>query len=289
MYLTKINHDFNFILEDKIDEVLYTLEFKKIFMVMTPPFFTSKITFQTNQGRDTYLLWYVPPFKKKKRYVFVVENIVKFYWEEGSQSIRYQYLKDADDTLVKYWLLHTFLPLFYILEGMYDILHVGAIQVGEKALLFAAPSFGGKSTLTHYFLEQGHALLSDDRLGIIKRNDGYYAVPSYPYARNYRELENLGNFAKNFAKSTLPIEAFFYLKKVGPEDEVRIKKVKGYEKFSVLEMSHDIKLSSLKLKNFFTLHDLTQSSTIYELQVPQDIHRLEEVYDIIIKTIKRTG
>jgi len=185
-------------------------------------------------------------------------------------------------------LLHTFLPLYYVLEDIYEILHVGAISLKGKALLFAAPSFGGKSTLTHYFLEKGHTLLSDDRLGITKRKEGYYAVPSYPYARNYREVENLGDHVENFTKMALPVNVFFHLKKVGPDDEVRVKKVKGYEKFSALEMSHDIKLSSLKQKKFFSLHDLAQNFTIYELQVPQDINRLEEVYDTILRTVDET-
>jgi len=282
MYLTEIKHDFNFILEDEIDEVLYKLEFKKTVTLMSFPFLQSKIVFHSNQGRDTYLLWHTSLRKKKKQYIFVVEGIVKFYWEEGSQSIKYTYLKDANDILVRYWLLHTFLPLYYILEDIYEILHVGAVEVEGKAVLFAAPSFGGKSTLTNYFLKQGHTLISDDRVGILRREEGYYAVPSYPYARSYRELETLGTRVENFAKKALPVQVLFHLKQVGAEEKVCIKKLKGNAKFSVIEMSHDIKLSSLKQKKFFTLNTLAQNLMIYEIQVPQNMNRLDEVYKAIL-------
>ena len=283
MYLTKIKHDFNFVLENEIDEVLYGLEFKKTSTISSLPFLQSKIVFQTNQGRNTYVLWNNPFWKKRKTYIFVVENIVKFYWEEGTQSIKYTYLKEGKDDLVKYWLLHTFLPLYYVLEDIYDILHVGAVDFYGKALLFAAPSFGGKSTLTNYFVQQGHTLISDDRIGLVKAGVDYRAVPSYPYARKYRKLETLGKYVQNFAKTTLPIHTIYHLKQVGPEEEVCIKKLKGNEKFSVIEMSHDIKFSSLKQKKFFALNTLAQNITIYELQVPQNIERLEEVYCAILE------
>ncbi len=164
LYLTHIIHDFNFTLNSNEDEALYTLTFKQIKLGSLFPLFKSKISFHSNQGRNTTLLWGIPMNSSVKQYIFVVEDIIKFYWEEGSSSITYKYLKEADDTLVHYWLLHTFLPLYYVLENVYDMLHVGSVEINAKACLFAAPSFGGKSTLTYHFMQKGHPLFSDDKL-----------------------------------------------------------------------------------------------------------------------------
>lgn len=283
MYLTRIIHDFNFVIDAEMDEVLYSLEFKKVKM---RPFFSlskSKISFHSNQGRNTSLLWYKSILSSVKNYTFVVDDVVVFSWKKGSKIINYRYLKHADDALIRYWLLHTFLPLYYVLENIYEMLHVGAIEIEGRACLFAAPSFGGKSTLTHYFLEKGHNLLSDDKLALFERNKDYYAAPSYPYARNYRNLEDLGKYIENFSTKALPVSCVYRLIQVDKEESISIREVKGMHKFAILEMSSDIKLSMLKHEKFSKLHDLTQKLPIYEINVPQSFDRLEDVYEKIVE------
>lgn len=283
MFLTQITHDFNFTNDIKMDEVFHTLDFKQKKIAPLFPLLKSKISFHSNQGRNTYLLWGTLITSSVNQYTFVVEDIIKFYWEEGSNNITYKYLKKADDKLVHYWLLHTFLPLYYVLENVYDMLHVGAVEVEGKACLFAAPSFGGKSTLTHYFLQKGHALLSDDKLALLKKDNTYVAVPSYPYARNYREFEDLGKHIENFSKKSLPVGCMYRLIQVEETEDISIEKVKGVDKFAIVEMSCDIKLSMLKEKKFSQLHDLVQNLSIYNITVPQDLNRLDEVYEKIRK------
>jgi len=283
MFLTQITHDFNFTDVVDMDEVLHTLAFKQRKIAPFFPLLKSKIAFHSNQGRNTTLLWGMPIRSSLKQYTFVVEDIIKFYWEEGSNRITYKYLKETDDTLVHYWLLHTFLPLYYVLENTYDMLHVGAVAIEGKACLFAAPSFGGKSTLTHHFLEKGHTLLSDDKLALFKKDNTYVAVPSYPFARNYRKLEDLGNYIENFSKKSLPVGVMYRLVQVGAEEAITIQEVKGIDKFSIVEMSSDIKLSMLKKEKFSQLHYLVQNLSIYNITVPQDLNRLDEVYEKIRK------
>ena len=287
MFLTQIRHDFNFTIDTDIDETLHALVFKQVKIGPLLPVFKSKILFHSNQGRNTSLLWGRTIGSSLNQYTFVVEDIIKFYWEEGSNNITYKYLKKANDTLVHYWLLHTLLPLYYVLENVYDMLHVGAVEVAAKACLFAAPSFGGKSTLTHHFLQKGHTLLSDDKLALFKRDNAYVAVPSYPYARNYREFEDLGKYIENFSKKSLPVGCMYRLIQVGEEEDVSIKQVKGIDKFAIVEMSCDIKLSMLKEEKFSQLHDLVQNLKIYEIRVPQDLNRLDEVYEKIMEHFKR--
>lgn len=283
MYLTHIIDDFNF--EDFVetDEVLYTLKFEQIKIKIVFPFFKSKVLFHNNQGRNCSLLWSHTLHGTVKNYIFRVENIVEFYWDKGSNVIKYKYLKYADKKLVHYWLLHTFLPLYYTLENVYEILHVGAVAINEKVCLFAAPSFGGKSTLTHYFLEKGHQLFSDDKLALFKRDNVYFAAPSYPYVRNYRKYENLGEFRRNFSEKSLVVGCIYKLIQVAEDDEIKIEEVRGVHKFSIIEMSSDIKLSFLKKEKFSHLHDLAENLTIYTITIPQNLNRLEEVYKKIIE------
>ena len=283
MYLTDISHDFTFNIDGKHDEVLHALKFKKNKIKSSLPFLTSRVPLHSNQGRNTYLLRGKNIFSSVVNYTFVVEDIIKFDWKEGSKNIKYEYLKYADDILAHYWLSHTFLPLYYYLENIYDMLHMGAIEINGRACLFAAPSFGGKSTLTHFFLQKGHKLIADDRLPVYKKDSHYFAVPSYPYARNYRKIEDLGEYIENHLSKSLPIGNIYRLVQVEAEEKVTILEAKGVNKFAILEMSSDIKLSMLKKKEFANLNDLVANFCIYEISIPQNHSRLEEVYKIIVE------
>lgn len=283
MFLTQLSHDFNFTIDVKMDEVLHTLEFKKARIKSFFPLFKSKISFHSNQGRNISLLWHKSIVSSVRKYTFIIDDVVMFSWKQGSRVINYRYLKHADDELIHYWLLHTFFPLYYVLENIYEMFHVGAIEIEGRACLFSAPSFGGKSTLTHYFLEKGHNLLSDDKLAILKRDNHYYAVPSYPYARNYRNFEDLGKHIENFSTKSLPIGCVYRLIQVDKEESISIREVKGIEKFTIVEMFNDIKLSMLKKEKFSQLHNLAQELPIYEIRVPQSFDRLDDVYEKIVK------
>ena len=288
MYLTHITHDFDFALASQMEEALHSLQFKKTGSVHLLPLFKTKIYFHNNQNRNIHLTLGKKINSSVKSFSFTIEDIVKFFWTEGSGKVEYKYLKQANEKLVHYWLLHTFLPLYYEIENIYDMFHVGAVEIEGKASLFAAPSFGGKSTLTYHFLQKGHTLLCDDTLALTQRKETCMAVPSYPYARNYRAFEDLGEHISDFSKRSLPVGCIYKLLKAEAEDEVVIKEVKGVEKFAVIEMCSDIKLSFLKEKKFSHLHHLTQCLPVYSIKVPQNLHRLDEVYEKITAHFKKS-
>ena len=75
----------------------------------------------------------------------------------------------------------------------------------------------------------------------------------------------------------------YRLVQVGAEEAINIQEVKGIDKFSIVEMSSDIKLSMLKKEKFSQLHYLVQNLSIYNITVPQDLNRLDEVYEKIRK------
>ena len=250
---------------------------------MAFPFWGSRISFHSNQGRKVYLQSNRCIARSSEYYTFTIEGVIIFRWEKGTNTIRYTTLKDANGRLIQYWLLHTFLPVYYLLEEKYQMLHVGGVELDGKACFFAAPSFGGKSTLTHYFLQQGHRLLSDDTLGVYKKGKQYYAVPSYPYIRNYRKIEDLGSPVENFSRQSMPIGRIYRLVQVGSNSDISIRKTRGIEKFSVVEMCRDIKFPIAKEEHLEAWIDFTRNIPIYEIMIPQDQNRLEEVYQAIIK------
>ena len=136
------------------------------------------------------------------------------------------------------------------LRGIYHILHVGSVEIEGKPVLFSAPSFGGKSTMTDYFIQKGHTMLSDDSLGIDKRGDKYYAIASYPVHRPYRELETLGYPVENFATEPKPLHAVYLLEKSEPDVEVEIIEIKGIEKFKAFHYSTFIDFDFMKKERF---------------------------------------
>ena len=164
---------------------------------------------------------------------------------------------------------------------MYIMLHVGAINISGRACLFAAPSFGGKSTLTHTFLNKGHALLSDDKLALYKEKNQYRVAPSYPYARAYRALEDLGKYIDNFNSKSLPVDIMYKLTKTEENHTIDFSILQGLEKYAVVEMSYEIKMHDFKIGRYEHINDMVKYLTVYEVTVPQNLDRLDEVYQKI--------
>ena len=211
-----------------------------------------------------------------------IDTVVTLQWDAGQRRILYAKEKGYRPEYLRFWVLHTFLPLVFELERRYRILHVGSVLVEEKPILFSAFSFGGKSTMTDYFLRQGHPLLSDDSLGIEKREDGYYAIPSYPFHRPYREVEALGFHTENFAPEPRPLHAVFTLKQAAPDADVRIDELKGIEKFKAFHYSSFIDFDFMKRERFTFFTEMAKAVPVYRVNVPWDLARLPEVYDAIV-------
>ena len=127
---------------------------------------------------------------------------------------------------------------------------MGSVEIGGKPVVFSAFSFGGKSTMTDYFLQKGHTMLSDDSLAIDKRGNEYYAIASYPFHRPYREFETLGYPVENFATEPKPLHAVYLLEKSEPDAAVEIIELKGIEKFKAFHYSSFIDFSFMKKERF---------------------------------------
>lgn len=211
-----------------------------------------------------------------------VKDVASFIWRCGEHSIAYIPQQLLAPELLQFWILHTILPMALALEKTYEILHVGAVEVNGEPILFSAESFGGKSTMTDYFLKQGHTLLSDDTLGVYKKNGDYVAVASYPFHRPYRKAESLGDKVVNVSTHPKPIKAIFLLEKSEARADVAIEELKGIEKYKAFHFSTFINFDFLQQHRFQLLGEMANTLPVYKVSVPWDITRIDEVYHSII-------
>ena len=218
---------------------------------------------------------------------FLVEDVVTFSVKKGENSISYRLYKEGTQDLAMYWLSHTFLPIVFTLENTYYFLHAGAVEIDSKPVLFVADSFGGKSTMTDFFIKKGHTMISDDKVAVYEDERGVLAVPSYAYHRPYRKVEDLGYPVKNFAKEPKVMHSIFHLIKANEKAEIEIEEVFGVEKFRVLKFCTEIELQINHKSRFEMLSKIANNIKLYNIMVPWDMNRLEEVYQTIVNFIKK--
>lgn len=217
---------------------------------------------------------------------YEVKDVVRFYWISGEREIYYELDEKGNTDLLSFWFIHLLLPLYMTLEKMYDFLHAGAVEVEGNPILFIAPSMGGKSTMTDYFIKQGHPLISDDKVPTFIDNGNFMAVGSHPYHRPYRKFEELGYRVKSFTTEFKPIHTFYELEGADADAPIIIKEIKGFAKFNVLLPNYLYMFSYLKPQRLKYLSSMLNEIKVFRVQVPWDILRLSEVYDAICEHSK---
>ncbi|PHS41849.1 MAG: hypothetical protein COB07_02075 [Sulfurovum sp.] len=226
-------------------------------------------------------------YKADKNFSWALEikDVLTLIWDAKERKILYTKGSKYTPVQLRYWIFHTFFPIVLELERRYRILHVGSVEIEGKPVLFSAFSFGGKSTLTDYFIQKGHTMLSDDSMAIDKRGDTYYAIASYPFHRPYRELETLGYPVENFATEPKPLHAVYLLEKSEPEVMVEIHELKGIEKFKAFHYTPFVNFSFMKKERFEFFAEMSKHIPVYKVMVPWNLDRLDEVYKaIVVKT-----
>lgn len=224
--------------------------------------------------------------KAGQPWCYEVEDVVRFYWRGGEQNIYYELGEKGNANLLSFWFIHLLLPIYMTLENMYDFLHAGAVEVEGEPIFFIAPSMGGKSTMTDYFIKQGHTLISDDKVPTFINDGKFMAVGSHPYHRPYRKFEELGYRVENFTTHFKPIHAFYALERAEGDLEINIKEIKGFKKFDVLLPNYLYTFSWLRPKRLKYLSKMLNDIRVFHVQVPWDIERLGEVHDMICEHSK---
>lgn len=285
VYGTKINTDIDFPLDlSHKTETRYTLKLSSKVPVDIEQCITCGFPLYWAHGRYVYL-YSDREFERShagQPWCYEVKDVVRFYWFGGERTIYYVLDKKGDANLLGFWFIHLLLPLYMTLEDMYDFFHAGAVEVEGKPIFFIAPSMGGKSTMTDYFIKQGHPLISDDKVPTFIDDGRFMAVGSHPYHRPYRKYEELGYRVENFATHFKPIHAFYVLEGVEGDAEITFEEVKGFAKFSALLPSYLYMFSYLKPKRLKYLSAMSNSIRVFRVKVPWDRERLGEVHDKIV-------
>ncbi len=253
--------------------------------------FTYKHSFENNQNRVIYLKTKenIELNGAPEEWIFVVEDVVVFLCNIKTQKICYKEGPKFSKTLLEYWLIHIVLPMHLTIQNKFYFLHTGSVVVDRKAVLFMGESYAGKSTLTDFFLKKGHSLVSDDKLATFYKDDSFHCFSSHKYHRPYRKMEDLGVEATKFYSGEVNIGNVYWLTPVKATQSVEIKHLSGVKKFERLRYSTEMDLYINKRKRFEYLGRLANSINMYEIQIPNDLNRLEEVYEKIIEHIQKTN
>ncbi len=289
VYGTKIKSDIDFPLDLSHEtQTRYEIELSSKVPPELQKFITCGFPLYWAHGRKVYL-YSDREFDESEEgqpWCYEVKELVKFYWVSGERIIYYVLDEKGNANLLSFWFIHLLLPLYMTLENMYDFLHAGAVEVEGKPILFIAPSMGGKSTMTDYFIKQRHSLISDDKIPTFIENGNFMAAGSHPYHRPYRKFEELGYHVKSFITGFKPIHAFYALERTESDAEITINEIKGVEKFDILSPNYLYMFSYLKPKRLIYLSQMLNAIKVFRVSVPWDINRLEEVHDVIVEHIQ---
>lgn len=213
---------------------------------------------------------------------FDVEKVAKFSWVGSSGTVVCERLAHGSDDLMAFWLIHIFLPLYFTLEGLYEIIHACAVEVDGKTILFTGPSHAGKSTLTDYFLKQGHVLVSDDKVATYCEDEVFFAVPSHPNNRPYRKFEDLGLRTDRFSPRSRPIDGIYALQAADPSCDVRIDEVRGHRKFAQLMPNYMFDFGYRHGERLDYLARMMVAVPVYRVWMPWGLDRLGEIHSAIL-------
>jgi len=284
VYGTKIKSDIDFPLDLSHEtETRYEVELSSKIPAELQDSITCGFLLYWAHGRKVYL-YSDREFESSEvgqPWCYEVQDVVRFYWVGGERIVYYELDEKGDANLLSFWFIHLLLPLYMTLENMYDFFHAGAIEVEGKPIFFIAPSMGGKSTMTDYFIKQGHPLISDDKVPTFIENGKFMAVGSHPYHRPYRKFEELGYRVKNFTTKFKPIHAFYALESAKEDVDITIEEVNGFAKFDALIPNYLYMFSYLKPKRLKYLSEMLNNIKVFRVQVPWNLNRIGEVYNKI--------
>lgn len=225
------------------------------------------------------------PGEPDQPWCFEVDKVVQFFWKGSHKKIEYHMQSEGTDQLLSFWIIHIFLPLYFTIERRYEFLHASAVEIHGHSILFTAPSTGGKSTMTDFFLKHGSVLISDDKVATYMQAGCFFAVPSHPNHRPYRSFEDLGIRVSSFSGQPRPIDAVYCLKRAGPDENVTIIEIKGHQKFARLLPNYLFDFEFTRALRLNYLAEMMSAVPVYLVEVPWKIERLAEVHDAINKQL----
>ncbi|WP_167854885.1 hypothetical protein [Mangrovimicrobium sediminis] len=266
-----------------------------------PPAFTHSSSPQLLAGRR---VWFAAarPFADssgQQRWQMYVDESLVLCWSGDATDIEYWPGADFSVDSLRFWVLHTLVPICLALNGEAEVLHAGAVLRGGQVLGFCGASRAGKSTLTDYCLQRGDALVADDALALVlhaaagehareipgadagRSGAPVLALPAHPFHRPYRQVEDLGVLAENPAAAPAPLRALVHLVPVAAQQPARLAPVSGVAAWRIVHDSVFSALHYMRPRQFSGVAQLADRVPVYQLELPHDLARLDEVYELL--------
>ncbi len=219
-------------------------------------------------------------------FIFEIENDCQLIWYKDLYPYKIEYkIYSATPYRVKYWILHTFLPLVYELFLDSLVLHASSIEIDGKAVSIVAPSMGGKSTLAYYAVDKRRAGLICDESTVLRFESGVLVTPTHPYIRYFRKRFHLGKKVDNFVQGSIELDSIIVLQK--GENRISISKLKGIEAFKRLLDATLIDMGRLEKNRFEKLLRVYKNIDIYLLKFPDNIDLISDIFDTILHIRKK--
>jgi hypothetical protein len=186
------------------------------------------------------------------------------------------------------------------------VLHGGAIEIEQFAVVFLGFSGQGKSTLAASFATSGHRFLTDDGLQLVKDEAGYVIQPSHPSIRLWDDSRQavmpeqakaapavdytpkarlLADNAVAYCDIPRPLRCVYFLGE-GKADQVLIEPVSGRDAMVEL-VTHsfllDVDEREMMSHHFGQLAELAAIPMFFRLDYPRQYDMLPAVRETLIQ------
>jgi hypothetical protein len=121
-------------------------------------------------------------------YLLRFPDLADFQIPADGRSVACIPVPGVSEATVQHLYLNQVLPLMLSKQGQ-RVFHASAVEVGAGAIVFAAESGRGKSTLAASFAVNGFRFLTDDSLVLEPAGGGYAVLPSHPSIRLWADSE----------------------------------------------------------------------------------------------------